>query len=206
MACFVSSSPLWSLLPILVRHLIQVCLESFDQCFAGSLLGYADAVIVLDQGAVVDTGSLTSLQSNNPYVQDLKETGTMFLRTKGSEETLQITEDSSSRTVDVDLEDRGSLQDQSLTDHSRQAGDFSIYAYYISASGRISVIFFFLTVLCWSFCREFSSKSQEFVYYDEIYMPDNLLQQSGWICGPRPMQKVPTPRWECTWGFILCWA
>lgn len=51
------------------------------------------------------------------------------------------------------------LDHESLTDHTRQNGDFSVYAYYASASGRISLLISLGLTICWSFCREFPSQS-----------------------------------------------
>ncbi|KAJ5718166.1 ABC transporter integral membrane type 1 [Penicillium malachiteum] len=126
---------------------------------SGFLLSYADTILVLNKGTIVDTGSLTSLQSRNAYIQDLKATGTKALSTKESDEILDNAQDSelSHKTTEVNLENDELLDDESLTDPTRQGGDFSIYNYYISASGRMSVIFFVVLVFLWAFCREFST-------------------------------------------------
>ncbi|KAJ5712805.1 ABC transporter integral membrane type 1 [Penicillium malachiteum] len=124
---------------------------------SGFLLSYADTVLVLNKGTIVDTGSLTSLQSRNSYIQDLKATGTTALSTKESDETLETSEDLSHKTTEVNMENDELLDDESSTDPTRQGGDLSIYNYYISASGRMSVAFFVILVFLWAFCREFST-------------------------------------------------
>ncbi|KAJ6024382.1 ABC transporter integral membrane type 1 [Penicillium herquei] len=124
---------------------------------SGFLLKYADTILVLNKGTIVDTGSLTSLQSRNAYIQDLKATGTTALLTKESDEAIEAPQELSHKTTDVYSENDGLLNDESSTDPTRQGGDLSIYAYYISASGRMSVTFFVGMVVLWAFCREFST-------------------------------------------------
>ncbi|KAJ5714937.1 ABC transporter integral membrane type 1 [Penicillium malachiteum] len=124
---------------------------------SGFLLQYADIIFVLNNGTIVDSGSLTGLQSRNSYIQELKATGTMALLKKESDETLETAQELSHETKEVDVEDDEFLNDESSTDPTRQGGDLSIYAYYISASGRTSVTFFIAMVVIWAFCREFST-------------------------------------------------
>ncbi|KXG52764.1 ABC transporter, integral membrane type 1 [Penicillium griseofulvum] len=124
---------------------------------SGFLLPYADNILVLTDGRIVDTGSLNSLQSSNTYIQGLKTTLPAPLITNeinGTPPSLQVSDD---ETKNVDSDDVELLDHASLTDPTRQAGDFSVYAYYASASGRMAVIISLGLILCWSFCREFSS-------------------------------------------------
>lgn len=113
---------------------------------------------MIDNGRIIDTGSLQRLQSRNVYIQSLQATGSSTPQ-ENRDETLQIAQNSHEKVLDLHSKDDELLHDQSSTDHTRQNGDFSVYTYYMSAAGRMPAVLVFVMILCWSFCREFSSKS-----------------------------------------------
>lgn len=121
---------------------------------SGFLLQYADNVVVLVDGRIVDTGSLQSLQASNTYIQGLNIASPTPHVTKESNEMPLTPSDSGSQTKNEELEAE-LIDHESSTDLTRQTGDFSVYAYYASASGLTSVLISLVLALLWSFCREF---------------------------------------------------
>ncbi|CRG87245.1 Multidrug resistance-associated protein 6 [Talaromyces islandicus] len=113
------------------------------------LLHYADNVVILADGTVVDTGSLDSLQCRNSYIQGLEISPPTESITKESNEVPLDSQISNSQASNEDSEDA------ELLHHDRQDGDFSIYAYYASASGVTMVLSSLGLIFCWSFSREF---------------------------------------------------
>ena len=116
------------------------------------LLPFADNVIVLEDGRILEAGSLESLQASDGYVTRL---------------SLTILDDADSADIynppftqadaPAQIETPPTF-DEALHDPHRQNGDFSVYRYYTDVSGHRPVILFLLLMLLWSFCGEFPSK------------------------------------------------
>ncbi|KAJ5222196.1 ABC transporter integral membrane type 1 [Penicillium citrinum] len=100
------------------------------------LLQYADNIVVLAHGYIVDTGSLETLQVSNTYIQGVKIASPTPSITIDSNKMPFTPYVSDTQTWNNELETE-LLDHESLTDHIRQNGDFSVYAYYASASGLI---------------------------------------------------------------------
>lgn len=124
------------------------------------LLQYADNVVVLEGGCIVETGSLDSLKTPNSYIQELK----------AASATNAVTDSGSSSDVIVEAPLHPDKNDEALAEEelhgedsydglNRQEGDFSIYSYYASASGRVTCLSCVIVALLWAFCREFTSTS-----------------------------------------------
>ncbi|KAL4786969.1 P-loop containing nucleoside triphosphate hydrolase protein [Aspergillus varians] len=121
---------------------------------SGFLLRYADDLVVLAEGRVVDTGDVASLRSSNRYIQNMQ--------TESPESSISI-ESSSELLLDPtvieheneNLETSELLDHESPPDPTRQDGDSSVYAYYASAAGRKAVAAALVMIMGWSFCREF---------------------------------------------------
>lgn len=124
------------------------------------LLQYADNVIVLEDGRVLETGSLDSLKTPNSYTQDLKSASvTSSVNSSGISSNDEAISSSISHMKNEDLAEDDVDNPDSYDDLNRQEGDFSVYSYYASASGRLTFISCLIVALLWAFCREFTSKS-----------------------------------------------
>ncbi|KAL4951097.1 P-loop containing nucleoside triphosphate hydrolase protein [Aspergillus filifer] len=123
---------------------------------SGAVLQYADEVIVLADGRIDATGTLDALRSNNSYIQNLKatpsSTSTTDDETKEKVVDIPLPGDLVERTVTTEL-----LDDTAPADFTRQNGDFSVYRYYASVSGRSIAVSTVIMTLLWCFCREFST-------------------------------------------------
>ncbi|KAJ5705884.1 hypothetical protein N7536_001573 [Penicillium majusculum] len=122
------------------------------------LLQYADNVIVLEDGHILETGSLDSLKTPNSYIQELKTaSATSSVNSSGISPSDKVEPSLLPDKKDEDFaEDELDNQD-SYDDLNRQEGDFSVYSYYASASGRLTFISCLIFALFWAFCREFTT-------------------------------------------------
>ncbi|KGO72305.1 ABC transporter, integral membrane type 1 [Penicillium expansum] len=122
------------------------------------LLQYADNVIVLEDGRVLETGSLDSLKTPNSYTQDLKSASvTSSVNSSGISSNDEAISSSISHMKNEDLAEDDVDNPDSYDDLNRQEGDFSVYSYYASASGRLTFISCLIVALLWAFCREFTT-------------------------------------------------
>jgi ABC-type multidrug transport system ATPase subunit len=123
------------------------------------LLRYAQNVIVLEDGRVIQTGKLDSLKTPNSYIQELKTaSATPTVNGSGRSSNDEVKASSLSDQDEEFAEDEMDNQ-HSYDDLNRQEGDFSVYSYYASASGRLTFVSCLIFALFWAFCREFTSKS-----------------------------------------------
>lgn len=133
------------------------------------ILSQADLVVVLDNGEVVDTDTPESLSKKcSPHLQG------QFTWRSGEEknEVIEIQETTGTEDSKSERSPQGPLQDDhdtapgdtttddvKLTDVRRKNGDLSVYSYYLSSAGFVSVSLYALTMALWIFCTEFSSES-----------------------------------------------
>ncbi|KAL3480358.1 hypothetical protein BJX99DRAFT_254660 [Aspergillus californicus] len=131
-----------------------------DDVFSGidarSILRYADQVVVLADGGVTETGSLSALQSSNSYIQDLK-TAPANASVISDEPNETAVEGAAFNHPDEHMDIIDPLDHAESIDSTRQNGDSSVYGYYASVSGRTTAVPSIITTLCWCFCREFST-------------------------------------------------
>lgn len=135
----------------------------------GYLLRYADEIVVLDSGQLVDKGSLEDLMARSTYIQGLQ---TSLLKPTSSidsrpSETVMTTpfsveqggtaEERTNEAVPSENDDL--LDHEAPSDLTRRNGDPSVYTYYVKAGGRTTVVISLVLIMAWSFCRDFSSKS-----------------------------------------------
>jgi len=116
------------------------------------LLPFADNIIVLEDGRILESGSLQSLQASDGYIEKLSLTILDDAENADTYHPLSAQADESAQ-----VETPGSF-DEVLHDPCRQNGDFSVYRYYTDVSGHRPIILFLLFMLLWSFCGEFPSK------------------------------------------------
>ncbi|KAJ5138787.1 uncharacterized protein N7515_003635 [Penicillium bovifimosum] len=118
------------------------------------LLQYADNIVVLAHGRIVETGTLQNLKIGNAYVQDMNDA----LPASSTIDVQQETKNVSPFPHDDDDTDEAESHSENPGESlSRQQGDLSIYAYYASASGRITVVLCVACALIWAFCGEFAT-------------------------------------------------
>ncbi|KAL4815395.1 ABC transporter [Aspergillus spinulosporus] len=122
---------------------------------SGYLLRYADEIVVLSDGQLVEKGTLEDLRVRSAYVQGLQ--------TSLPRPTLSLDIDEQDGTEGkraneaVPNENDGLLDHESPLDPTRRYGDLSVYAYYVTAGGRMTVAVSLVLIMAWSFCREFPS-------------------------------------------------
>ncbi|KAL4991624.1 P-loop containing nucleoside triphosphate hydrolase protein [Aspergillus falconensis] len=120
------------------------------------LLRYADEVVVLADGCVVETGNLASLQSSSTYIQGLQ---TKLPTSSVSSEKTDTLADAKVSDYQSEYKsekfEAAEFLERQPDDPARQVGDWSVYGYYASASGRTIVALCLGFVMAWSFCREF---------------------------------------------------
>lgn len=118
------------------------------------LLQYADNVIALEDGHILETGSLDSVKSPSSCIQELKTaSATSSINRSGITPSEKVEPSLLPDKKDEDFpEDELDNQD-SYGDLNRQQGYFSVYSYYASASGRLTFISYLIFALFWAFCR-----------------------------------------------------
>ncbi|KAJ5869695.1 ABC transporter integral membrane type 1 [Penicillium solitum] len=122
------------------------------------LLQYADNVIVLEDGHILETGSLDSLKTPNSYIQELKTaSATSSVNSSGISPSDKVEPSLLPDKKDEDFAEDELDNQGSYDDLNRQEGDFSVYSYYASASGRLTFISCLIFALFWAFCREFTT-------------------------------------------------
>lgn len=129
------------------RNLTTVVLATHTD----KLLAFADKIIVLDSGSVLEAGSLESLTSSGGYLNSFNPK--------------MLVDFDESDTYDISSATRSDLRtvvqsnpDETLHDPKRQSGDVSVYRYYAAVSGHKAVLLFLVFMVLWAFCGEFPSK------------------------------------------------
>ena len=119
--------------------------------FAERLLPFADEIIVLNEGAVVDRGTYQEILTRTPEValQSLNkaENGTAEEQTE-AESSIDSGARSSNKQQDT----------EEAPDFSRRDGTWDVYKYYVKNTGLWTTIFFLATCLLTAFFDNFSSE------------------------------------------------
>ncbi|KAL4768016.1 P-loop containing nucleoside triphosphate hydrolase protein [Aspergillus nidulans var. acristatus] len=121
------------------------------------LLQYADKIVVLANGCIVETDTLQNLKAGNAFVQDMENAlpTPSPIAVQYGKETVSPFRDPDDDDDDTDeAEPRSEQPGQNL---GRQQGDLSIYAYYASASGKITVALCLGCALIWAICGELTT-------------------------------------------------
>jgi hypothetical protein len=114
---------------------------------------------VLANGCIVETDTLQNLKAGNAFVQDMENAlpTPSPIAVQYGKETVSPFRDPDDDDDDTDeAEPRSEQPGQNL---GRQQGDLSIYAYYASASGKITVALCLGCALIWAICGELTSES-----------------------------------------------
>ncbi|KAL2867379.1 P-loop containing nucleoside triphosphate hydrolase protein [Aspergillus lucknowensis] len=120
------------------------------------LLQYADNIVVLSHGSIVETGTFQNLKAGNAFVKNM-ETGLPTpspIAVQYDKETVSPLSDTDDDDGPDEAESHHAQPGENLT---RQQGDLSIYAYYASASGRTTVALCLVCALIWAVCGEFAT-------------------------------------------------
>ncbi|KAL4948254.1 P-loop containing nucleoside triphosphate hydrolase protein [Aspergillus filifer] len=127
------------------------------------LLQYADNIVVLSNGRIVETDTLQNLKAASHFIQDMEDAQQTpsSIPVQHGKENMSPLEDPDDDDDDDDDDDntdeaepRSGLPDENL---KRQQGDLAIYAYYASASGKITVALCLMCALLWAVCGELTT-------------------------------------------------
>lgn len=117
----------------------------------------ADTIVTLEDGRIAQSGSPDALLANESYAAKL---GLVLRDEEPSEDHAEHTgivrvestlaESFTSATATLDYTNH-------MPDTRRKSGDWSVYSYYFSSSGRWVIAMFLITMGMWIFCTEFAS-------------------------------------------------
>jgi hypothetical protein len=108
---------------------------------------------VLENGHVLEFGTLEELQQGNGYVAALGKLSGVFEETSLLESTSNLTNNHEKPATD-DLSPSG----EKAAGLNRRYGSFSVYRYFSKASGHMAIAGVFAFLILCVFCAEFSSK------------------------------------------------
>lgn len=116
-------------------------------------MSLADTIVALEDGRIVEIGSPETLLNDGGYVSKLE-----LNLVEESDSTNEVVE--VARVMSTAPEPRPSVEiatetNKALSDSRRKDGDMSVYKYYLSSSGYITIAMFLVAVSVWMFCTEF---------------------------------------------------
>ncbi|KAK2616711.1 hypothetical protein QQS21_000323 [Conoideocrella luteorostrata] len=125
-------------------------------------LPFADQIVVLADGRIIEDGALEDLRSSSAYIKDMKVASPSSPTKDPIKPSDKVFDPSfSSKAGGDDQDDTPSdtagstLNEETGDDTDRQKGDYSDYTYYFKATGLPAVIAFFGIAIFWAFCRQF---------------------------------------------------
>ena len=121
------------------------------------LMSLANTIVALEDGKIAQTGSPEALLANEGYVAKL---GLVLRDEELSEEHAENTGISrvESTLAESFITAPATPDDTNdIPDVRRKSGDWSVYGYYFSSSGRWVVAMFLISMAVWIFCTEFAS-------------------------------------------------
>ncbi|QKX54680.1 uncharacterized protein TRUGW13939_01768 [Talaromyces rugulosus] len=116
-----------------------------------SIIALADDIIVLENGRVLEFGTLEELQQGNGYVAALGKLSGVFEETPLLESTSNLTNNHGKPATDDP-----SPSGEKAADLNRRNGSFSVYRYFSKASGHMAITGVFAFLILCVFCAEFS--------------------------------------------------
>ncbi|KAK5991839.1 ABC multidrug transporter B [Cladobotryum mycophilum] len=122
---------------------------------ASSLVSLADDVIVLENGIVVESGSLSSLRETSSRLPSLKMEQPSLIQSPQTASAQDGTMSSLEERCEAAEEVLSALGEQA-SELKSQNGDFSVYQYYSRCAGHGMVAGFCAMTMMWAFCDEFS--------------------------------------------------
>lgn len=117
----------------------------------------ADMIIALENGKIIENANTMTLLQRNGYVSKLglkpSSTEDIVKETTDAKDP-QLSHEASQKSADIAEE-----IDDIPTDIRRKNGDMSVYKYYLKNAGTLAVGIYVISLIIWTFCTEFSSKS-----------------------------------------------
>lgn len=158
-----------------------------DIKYVDKIMGLADTLIVLEDGAITETGSPTTLLQGDGYTSklgitalsddvddDAKADIKKGLKNVCPDLDSPIVLESSRTSKDTDETDK------ELPDLRRKNGDFAVYKYYIANAGYAAVFLYTIFITLWMFCTEFSSKYRGIRFSTTVKLTDRLAVIIKW--------------------------
>jgi ABC-type glutathione transport system ATPase component len=120
-------------------------------------MSLADTIVVLEDGRIAQSGSPEALLANEGYLAKL---GLVLRDGEPSQEhaeNIRISRVES--TLAESFISAPAMPDDTngISDTGRKSGDWSVYGYYFSNSGRWVVAMSLISMAIWIFCTEFAS-------------------------------------------------
>lgn len=119
-------------------------------------MALADRIVVLEGGAVTETGSPATLLASGGYINNLGLK--LFPAGENAEESRRNQDALLPSETSHASKERGKETQKAPTDLRRQKGDIGVYKYYISSAGYGVVGVYMGFVTLWEFCTNFSSE------------------------------------------------
>ncbi|KAM3517755.1 hypothetical protein NHJ13051_008721 [Beauveria bassiana] len=123
------------------------------------LLSFADAIVALEDGRIIEAGTLQSFLDQNRSVVKLglnsQEKDFDLRDAYSGDTTMPLLEDLVVESLPSTPENQDE-HDQVL-DAKRKQGDWSVYSYYLSSSSYSIVILFLASMAIWVFCTELAT-------------------------------------------------
>lgn len=121
-------------------------------------MGFADTIVALENGRIVEVGNSQQQLSSEGYFAKLG------LTIPGEEIITEHSEDTNISRVESNIADsllsvsNATDMARNTLDAKRKNGDWSVYSYYLASSGYKTIALFVLSMAAWIFCTEFGSK------------------------------------------------
>jgi len=116
------------------------------------LMVLADRIIVLKDGNIIEQGSPNTLLKNEEYLKNL---GLVLPEEEATPPSPQI---EISDVIDEESQASADVTDETenlLNDTRRKKADFSVYKYYFTSSGHLTIVLFLASMGVWVFFTEF---------------------------------------------------
>ncbi|KAI1310106.1 ABC transporter [Xylaria venustula] len=115
---------------------------------------FASYIVILEAGQVMETGSPSALLQSNGYLSRLG----MNAPFQGEIEVEKVPQALESSPVsNSETKDTTAKGNTTPSDPRRKNGDISVYSYYISSAGYVSVALYTFFIILWTFSTDFST-------------------------------------------------
>ena len=121
-------------------------------------MSFADTIVALEDGRIVQTGSPQALLADEGYFAKLGlvlQDEDLIKEHVGDSDISQIENTVAESFISVA---RTTDEGNNTPDARRKNGDWSVYSYYFASSGYTVVIMFLISMAVWIFCTEFASR------------------------------------------------
>ncbi|KAF7554083.1 hypothetical protein G7Z17_g3181 [Cylindrodendrum hubeiense] len=122
------------------------------------LMSFADTVVALENGRIVEIGSPQALLAHKGYVSKLG------IKLRDEDPIREDAEDTSVSRIEATITEESFISLPQTTDEAtstsdarRKNGDWSVYSYYFATSGYLTIVVFLIGMAVWIFCTEFAT-------------------------------------------------